>query len=314
MDEVSNRLMEEFCKSLKKREVQRLAELLDKLCAGGEIPPGVERKVDLPLRAEFRRLARLMEVLLPGFMGSNLSSTEWQLLQAIRYSTSPLTAVDLVEQFGVEQSTLSRSLSRFRKAGFIKEIGDSRDGRAKRLQPLRKGAAALDAIDKAAETKLSCSLRHLSLTEGEELVSLLSLLTFGDSCSSRSLVTSFKKKERQQLRRWYLEELTEKKEQDIPAELIHPENFVIGINSVEENRWSGVVEFRKERAQLKLISCYFSEDKSLNYLDQLYLTVKALQRAVDQLKVRTIVTTQPLPLAFLDAERLFGLTLLRATT
>lgn len=319
LDKSSNALKDVFAKGFSQQELEELDSLLNKLCELADIPRAANRPQDLPPRAAFRRMARFMGILTTDFMGSGLSSTEWQVLQAIRYSGSGLTAKHLVGLANIDQSGVSRVIDRFGREKLVGERDNPHDRRSKLLEMTPKGFALLENSDTEAIRKLEGPLSTMRPADRYRLAFLLAHYAFGKAdaafdgivCKNVSTPT-----EEAEARRWLVQSLalrlTEQPDMTLPVQCVHPKDVTfVAFDTTVSKAPCALLEIANYASNnWEVVSFVIDSELCPSYFRRLevgILLVRAAGQIADRLRVAEYISW---PLAFMDP-RIFGVDVIR---
>jgi DNA-binding MarR family transcriptional regulator len=315
LDARSNSLKEIFGEGFAEAELIKLASLINHLCDAAGIPASSALRAEPALRPAFRRLARFMGVIGSNFMNSQLSSSEWQILQAIRYSPDAVSANVLVTLLKMEQSVLSRTLGVFIKNGLIAERVDAKDARRKVLSMTKKGMAQLEKIDLTAVNQIENALTTLTKVEQNLLPRLLAEYSFGrvlaniNNLTFRSECTD---NERDQLREWFVRILLTDEIVKVPFEILHPRNRVISAWEITDTPTPiAIVEVCEVNQKVSEIVYFrYSTEVAENYFDLISIALQFLRRVGVDAETVKIPKEMQSALAFVDP-RIFDLCIAR---
>jgi DNA-binding MarR family transcriptional regulator/GNAT superfamily N-acetyltransferase len=133
------------------------------------------------VRAFNRDFSRLMGLLEPRYMGSDLSLIEARVLYEIR-THAPVLARDIADELRLDPGYLSRVVARLSKAGMVqRDRGE--DARQRPLSLTPQGERSFRALDRETARKTGGMLAGLSPDSAARLVSMLdgaSALLFGN--------------------------------------------------------------------------------------------------------------------------------------
>lgn len=178
LDRNANALLALFTRSFSKPEIVRLSKLLLALSDGMQAPGTSVRREDHPLRPGLRRLARALSIIGSRYLGSEISSSQFQVLLSIREECGLATASSLQDRLRIHQSTLSRMISQLTAAGYISHRASESDQRARSLSLTAKGRALSDGIRTEGAARIARASEPLSKAQVGQLEQLLERLVF----------------------------------------------------------------------------------------------------------------------------------------
>jgi DNA-binding MarR family transcriptional regulator len=153
-DQKNNSFVAEHVARLSMSEVAELQRYQHLISDSVGASPVRLRPSEHPFTIGIRRITRGL-----GFNGSSLfqsghSSTVWQVLAAIAYSTTGRQLSSLSILLGMNLSTLSQWISRYVREGLIAQSRSAVDGRARELSLTEAGASTLRHIESCGERLL----------------------------------------------------------------------------------------------------------------------------------------------------------------
>ena len=180
-DKASDHKLYLFSSKLSTKELRLLKNHLNRLNKGLNSPASVERKTEHTLRSTFRSLARGMGILSGSFMGSDLNSTQWQILRTIHEQTGPSSATQIEHKLKIDQSTVSRVITSLEKKGLICKEKSKEDKRYYNLTLSKKGVSAIAKSDAIASEKISKAITGLKAVEKSDFINLLESFVLGSN-------------------------------------------------------------------------------------------------------------------------------------
>ena len=107
------------------------------------------RHEEHPFEEGIRRFTRAFGLTGHSLFGSGHPSTEWQILAAIRDNDGNTTLSELQQLLSMHLATLSQTISRYEKQGWIKRVISKADRRTRNLFLTKSGLRNLESIHRA---------------------------------------------------------------------------------------------------------------------------------------------------------------------
>lgn len=148
-DRESREFLKTFLSHLSPREIGVLKELQRIACDSVSAPPVFLRPEEHPFEEGVRRITRAMGFIGPSLCGSGYSSTTWQILSTIHDHSEAGSVSELSDTLSMHVATLSQTVARYEKIGWVKRAKSVDDGRLRVLSLKKKGLEVLDAINQA---------------------------------------------------------------------------------------------------------------------------------------------------------------------
>jgi DNA-binding MarR family transcriptional regulator len=169
-DRESREFLKTFLSHLSPREVGVLKESQRIACDSVSAPLVFLRPGEHPFEEGVRRITRAMGFIGPSLCGSGYSSTTWQILSTIHDHSEAITISELSDTLSMHVATLSQTVERYDKLGWVKRAKSTRDGRLRVLSLKKKGLEVLDAINQAGADFWVKAYRDQSLEEMQEVL------------------------------------------------------------------------------------------------------------------------------------------------
>ena len=114
-----------------------------------DAPPVKLRPEEHPFEEGIRRVTRAFGLAGPSLFGSGHPSSTWQILAAIRDADGSMTLSELQQLLAMHLATLSQTISRYEKEGWVKRLVSKADRRTRNLSLTKSGARVLASIHNA---------------------------------------------------------------------------------------------------------------------------------------------------------------------
>lgn len=121
------------------------------------------------LRAFNRFYTNIIGLLDMHILNSDYSLPEVRVMYELYHNTA-LTASDIITQFDIDKSYLSRILKKFEKNNLIRKVDSKTDKRAVVLHLSAKGKKEFENLNNASDKQIENLLKNLTDKECDELV------------------------------------------------------------------------------------------------------------------------------------------------
>lgn len=246
---VNQQMLKRCSSRLTTAEVNNLSTLLEKYADSEQAPQVSSLPGEHSLTISMRRLARSHAITGSSFMESGRSSTEWQLLSLLKYSSEMLQASSFVEALSLQSTTLSQILRRFEEAGWISRYRQNGDKRIRPVTLLSGGRKELERIESCAFRRINQALSRLSSAEAQQLVTLFERYTRADGDlettpqGSASILSCHDTDSFRQARTFIIEESCRTGDhRELGPTIASPDNLVFLLSIQKET--IGVIEYR----------------------------------------------------------------------
>lgn len=135
--------------------------------------PGADKRATEMLLSVAKTSALLLDEVTAHLRPSGLSPSAFNMLMVVRGAEEPLCPSEIGARLLVTRGTVTGLLDSLEKKGLIKRLPDTGDRRMLRIQITPKGAQLLDQITPDLHRHEASMLKHLSATEKETVVLLL---------------------------------------------------------------------------------------------------------------------------------------------
>lgn len=169
-DRESAEFLRNFLSHLSPREIGVLKQSQRIACDSVSAPPVFLRPGEHPFEEGVRRITRAMGFIGPSLCGSGYSSTTWQILSTIHDHSDTVSVSELSDTLSMHVATLSQTVERYEKLGWVKRAKSAQDGRLRVLSLRKKGIAVLDAINQAGADFWVSAYQHHPIEEMQEVL------------------------------------------------------------------------------------------------------------------------------------------------
>jgi DNA-binding MarR family transcriptional regulator len=173
IDEVMGDIYQECAKRLRKEEAIELSITLESIAHGFGCKHIRRRKDESKLRAAHRQMARVFGVLSNSVYGSDLSRSQWSILESIVRAPEPINATVLEKYLGIKPTVISEILNRFELQGYIERKRSRENHRVNHLHPTNAGRRYFGRLETQAVIRLHKALRGTSLPSHKRGLELL---------------------------------------------------------------------------------------------------------------------------------------------
>ncbi len=264
-----------------KEEVERLQRFLQSLANGYEAPPSAEREKESPLRAPFRRLARVFEMLSGNYFGLGINNLQMQIVTELYLTAQAVSLVQLSKRLSVRQSTISLSLKSLEEMKLVTKSSDTNDGRRGVLTLTPQGMKLCETLLGEAERRMLSALRNISKSEQQEGLALLRQLVHSSLPSPSSFTEKVivSEAQRREARALYIRHLTETEtESDAPECMVTKSGYHVGI--VSDGKLAAVVSFESKLKHLFLNFVAFADSRDVTQPLQL-MVERVIRRTIE---------------------------------
>ena len=215
---------------------------------------------DDPIRIEMRRFVRSLGVMKLGFMGSDLSNSQWHVLCDIYFGQAGESVQSIASSFHAPLSSLSNMLKLLEKKGYVVRAQSDTDSRRLSLAVTSEGEKALLSIEDAGSALVQNALGDLRDEELEDYVKLLIKVSGVEAPDFRlpfSVVHFYSNEQRQNARTFLIEQsLLARTHMYLPETLISAKSFCLVL--VKKTEILAVAEFNLEASAVTLDNVAFS--------------------------------------------------------
>ena len=280
-DVVTSRRFASFASKMTLKERHELVAYFKAIADGYGHPSDKLRPGELEFQREQRRITRCFRLLGNTVFGSDLTSTEWQVLSEISLSVTPPTAALVAANLGLSAATMSMVLSRFQKKGWVVRTKSAHDRRASHLSLSERGRKVVAGIEGTAASELRQALRTASPAKQDRWLKILErYVTDTDpsrfGASELGEIVFFDSEEERRVARTFLVESIVRRgwAEFCPETLVGRGSIVVGIKTRE---LKAVFNIQNVSNRYLLIAAGFSDDVAAGKFS-VYLS--ALQRAL----------------------------------
>ncbi len=169
IDEVMGGIFSATARRLRAGEQRQLAHFFERVAHGHGCTTIRVRRGESKLRACHRQMARVFGLLGGTVYGSDLTRSQWCILEAIMLAPEPINATIVGAHLGVKNSLISEIVTSFEAHGYIERVRSSDNHRVFLLWPSARGRKYFRRLETQAILKLrrvlkgtpSAALRHL---------------------------------------------------------------------------------------------------------------------------------------------------------
>lgn len=253
--------------NLSAAELEEFKRFMTVFAGGSDFSALARTPEESELTMLFRKLTYAHGVITGDYLQSGFSASEWVLLSEIHYGRRP--AVVIMKLLNIPQSTLSQRLRELTRKKLLVSKTGARDKRSRVLELTEQGRAALQTIEKNAETTFNFALRSLNAEEKTRFLALLTryvgphpgskFTSSGDSARVKpfSLRTVRNDDELVTLRRAFVKYLAHKPSYPLTGTLLSSSNTVLKILSAKKPMLAGAVELAPFGfGVMKVINCF----------------------------------------------------------
>lgn len=262
IDAEQNSRLEIFCSRISQSELFQLKNFFIALCDGCSAPASPVRPGEHHLREEFRRIAWIAEVVNDRIMGSELDSTQWQILSEVERGQGRATPTQIADRLSLPRNTLSQMLAALTLAGYVLRKKDKTDKRVVHLSLSSAGKAQLLKIEQTAAKKYERAIKDLEpdsirlclkifekflgLDLAGEQKEIISPRIYIEKISDQTSLL--------EARRYLVLELVRQNLlEDIPEQLLPESDVSIVLRN--EQQIAGLFSVRKDTGKLKALLC-----------------------------------------------------------
>jgi len=174
IDKIASPLFEEFAARLNKPDQALLTEMFESIATFLGQPKTPVRGEESTLRMEQRRLSRALGVLSSSIFDSNLTSSQWHVLNEIVARAFPPNAKELSHLFGIPPNSLTVILSALEDQGLIKRVQSIQDSRRVEINITAYGREFFSSVEERAIKTLSQALKNYDQKTVSQMEQILS--------------------------------------------------------------------------------------------------------------------------------------------
>ena len=158
---------------LDSQEQVRFSDLFRRFLDGYGAPLASALPGDPPLMPEIRRLTRVLGMLGGSVFGSSgLSPLEWHIVVRVCTASTEVLISDLSSLYSVAANTVSQTVSRLEKAGFLERGASTRDRRCVPLQATAAGIQQHENIELLAASQIEKAWSGFAVSERSDFTTL----------------------------------------------------------------------------------------------------------------------------------------------
>lgn len=173
IDEVIGDIYQECAQRLRKDEALELSITLEVIARGFGCTHIRRRKDESKLRAAHRQMARVFGVLGNSVYGSDLTRSQWSILESIVRAPEPINATVLERYLGIKPTIISEILNRYEAQGYIERRRSRENHRINHLHPTSAGRRYFGRLETQAVIRLHHALRSTPLSSQKKGLELL---------------------------------------------------------------------------------------------------------------------------------------------
>jgi DNA-binding MarR family transcriptional regulator len=173
IDEVIGGIFQECADRLSKDEASELSVFLERVAHGLGCKIIRRRKNEDRLRAAHRQMARVFGLLGTSVYDSELTRSQWAILESLDSAPGPITATILEQYLGIKPTIISEILNRYELEGYIERLRSKENHRVNLIHFARSGRRYFKHLETRSVVRLHGILRGISPTAQKRILKLL---------------------------------------------------------------------------------------------------------------------------------------------
>lgn len=173
IDEVIGGIFQECADRLSKDEASELSVFLERVAHGLGCKTIRRRKNEDRLRAAHRQMARVFGLLGTNVYDSDLTRSQWAILESLDSAPGPITATILEQFLGIKPTIISEVLNRYELDGYIERLRSKENHRINLIHLTRSGRRYFKHLETRSILRLHRVLRGMSPASQKKVLKLL---------------------------------------------------------------------------------------------------------------------------------------------